>query len=95
MVCLDHRFVKVPTLVGVYKSMAKLSPVPVLEASVNTVVGRLLSESPQKAVEFIELVGDLVSALWGEERASGRREIVGGSWRGKLKCIYACVHGQG
>lgn len=55
----SSRFVKVPTLVGVYKSMAKLSPVPVLEASVNTVVGRLLSESPQKAVEFIELVGDL------------------------------------
>ncbi|KAL5474680.1 hypothetical protein EMCRGX_G026663 [Ephydatia muelleri] len=51
------RFVKVPTLVGIYKSMAKLGPVPSLEASVSTVVERLLRASPQKALEFIELVG--------------------------------------
>eukprot|EP00731_Ephydatia_muelleri_P022245 Em0014g836a len=51
------RFVKVPTLVGIYKSMAKLGPVPSLEASVSTVVERLLRASPQKALELIELVG--------------------------------------
>ena len=58
--------------------MAKLGPVPSLEASVSTVVERLLRASPQKALELIELVGAQVSALSAQEGCVCVRESFGG-----------------
>ena len=62
--------------------MAKLGPVPSLEASVSTVVERLLRASPQKALEFIELVGAQVSALSAQEGCVCVRESFGGEEMG-------------
>ena len=87
LVCSNCRFVKVPTLVGVYKSMVKLNPEPSLEASMGTVVERLLKFSPEKATEFIEKIGSTVKCPgWSD------REVCGG---GMLVCGVGMLCGGG
>lgn len=53
------RSVDVSTLVSIYKSLVKLNPEASLESSVSTMVERLIKEDPQKAMMFMEHIGDL------------------------------------